>query len=334
MPAPLDLAGEAGFLLRRLSGAIDRTDEPPFHPDATFIDHTPAGWGVLNTAGYVDLIQATFDLAETFKVRLVEIPRLSASGGLFRIRVTGDAAGNAFELEWWRASKLRDGLLVHLEQFPLDQRAEAEACFERLSMRLHSPEADPAPNAASRHAERFEAAVSSGDAEATVRMFAPGCVIDDRRHLVGMRMSDESAFESARLLAETDGLTLTGESLATRGERLVLLRQRVRAPRSRGHRGLDGAPGRRERRAAARWPCRSTRRTRTQPGTSSTPGLSRSKARCSGHSSALVPTTTSTTSADTANGSMRIACSSITRPRDGDRSPRSSTSPTASPCSS
>jgi ketosteroid isomerase-like protein len=58
-----------------------------------------------------------------------------------------------------------------------------------------------------------------------MRLFAPGSVVDDRRRLVGMRMSGESAFESARLLAGTEGLTLTGEAVATRGDRLVLLRQ-------------------------------------------------------------------------------------------------------------
>ena len=49
----------------------------------TFVDHTPAGWGVLNTAGYLDLVRATFDLAENFKMRLVEVPRLLHSGDSF-----------------------------------------------------------------------------------------------------------------------------------------------------------------------------------------------------------------------------------------------------------
>ena len=84
------LAGEAADLIvRRLVGlrgaseTLARTAELPLHPDATFIDHTPAGWGVLNTAGYLDLVRATSQVAENFTIRLVELPAPHRAGPCF-----------------------------------------------------------------------------------------------------------------------------------------------------------------------------------------------------------------------------------------------------------
>ena len=106
-----------------------------------------------------------------------------------------------------------------------EDAAYAELDARAAALETSSDDGRPAENAASRHAERFHAAVSSGDAAAIGQLFAPDTVVDDRRRLVGIRMSPESSFESARLLAEFDGLTLTGEPVATRGQRLVLLQQ-------------------------------------------------------------------------------------------------------------
>ena len=127
-----------------------------------------------------------------------------------------------FENEDWSVGVFRNGLLTRLEQFPIDACVEAEARFASLAAHEH----ELASNAASRHAERFAAAVSAGDADEITRLFGPGSVVDDRRRLVGITMSGASSFESARLLAELEGLTLTGEPVAVRGERLVLVRQR------------------------------------------------------------------------------------------------------------
>ena len=106
-----------------------------------------------------------------------------------------------------------------------EDAAYAELDARAAALEASSDDGRPAENAASRHTERFHAAVSSGDAEAIGRLLAPDTVVDDRRRLVGIRMSPESSFESARLLVEFDGLTLTGEPVATRGQRLVLLQQ-------------------------------------------------------------------------------------------------------------
>ncbi len=206
------IAGGAAGPLRRLVANLAGVGEPALHPDATFIDHTPASWGVLNTPGYLDLVKATEELAENFTVRLVEVPRLSDSGLLFRLRVTGEAVGNVFELEWWRASKFRDGLVVHVEQFPLEQRVPRRKRASRDSLPHQSPtRASPRTRrrgTPSDLMQRSRLAIQRGPRGCSRR----AACVDDRRRLVGMRMSGESAFESARLLAGTEGLILTGEA--------------------------------------------------------------------------------------------------------------------------
>ena len=128
-------------------------------------------------------------------------------------------AGGAFELEWWRASKVENGLVVRLEQFPLDQRAEAEACFERLT----APRNDLAENAAIRSTERWVAAMVAADATALRELCAPEVVLEDRRPITGATITGpEAAVTNWMLAAQAIGLDLRWRPLATRGEGLVL----------------------------------------------------------------------------------------------------------------
>ena len=99
-------------------------------PLATLLDHRPGGWGTLTSSRYVEFVRTMYGLAEQFQVRLLEIPRANSRAVLSRIRVTGVQAGGAFELEDWTVIEAERGTIGHLEQFPLDRRAEAEACFE------------------------------------------------------------------------------------------------------------------------------------------------------------------------------------------------------------
>ena len=193
-----------------------------WHPDCVLVSHAPDGWGTLTRDECMAYCQGMFDLSPDARLRAVEVVAADARGTLTRLRISGSRDGSRLETEHWVATQIVDGLIVRLEQFAIDRFDDARECYDRWPTSLRS---GPAPNAASRHAERFDAAVSSGDVEGATRLFASDSVVDDRRRLVGMRMSGESAFESARLLAGTEGLILTGESIATRGERLVLLRQ-------------------------------------------------------------------------------------------------------------
>ena len=131
------LAGEAAATLRVCFTAIDdlnahRLDVLALDPLATLIDHRSDGWGTLTPSQYVGFVRTMYGLAEQFQVRVVEVPRANAKAALSRVRVTGVQAGGAFVLEDWTVIEAVEGFIGHLEQFPLDQRKEAEACFERL----------------------------------------------------------------------------------------------------------------------------------------------------------------------------------------------------------
>jgi ketosteroid isomerase-like protein len=222
--------------LSALMGAMNRRDVEGLRaglaPDAQTVDHRPARFGVSGAEEFVSRAETLFELVDASVYRVTEIVRSNGPVMLWRVRARGATIeGGVFENEDWSVGVFRDGLLARLEQFPIDAFVEAEARFAELVGSPHkvAPNAasgsGPSPNAALRHAERFYAAISSDEADAAARLFAPDSVVDDRRRFVATRMSGESSLESARFLATREGLTLTGEILATRGERLVLLRQ-------------------------------------------------------------------------------------------------------------
>ena len=131
----LALAGDAAVPVDAAVTAIAhlnarRLEALELDPLATLIDHRPGGWGTLTSSRYVEFVRTMYGLAEQFQVRLLEIPRANSRAVLSRIRVTGVQAGGAFELEDWTVIEAERGTIGHLEQFPLDRRAEAEACFE------------------------------------------------------------------------------------------------------------------------------------------------------------------------------------------------------------
>ena len=53
-------------------------------------------------------------------------------GLLTRFRISGRREGGYFAQDGWIVTGVRDGRIARHEKFPIDRRADAEACFARL----------------------------------------------------------------------------------------------------------------------------------------------------------------------------------------------------------
>jgi hypothetical protein len=118
-----------------------------------------------------------------------------------------------------------EGLTTRVEWFDPDQEAEALARFAELPR--VAPAATRIENAATRLSDRSFRLFEPGDLDATAGLFAPGFRAIDRftgylesdadRHLDGIRS----------VLEGRDVLRRESETIATRGERLALMRQLI-----------------------------------------------------------------------------------------------------------
>jgi class 3 adenylate cyclase/ketosteroid isomerase-like protein len=153
---------------------------------------------------------------------------------LFRTQFYADPGGNA-PIEDEHLSVVErdtDGRTVAIVSFDLDRLDAARAeLAARYAAELASP-ARPAriENAATRSFDRFERAWAARDSDAIASLYAPDFRLSDRRRLVRLELGREElldglrrtlGMQEARLSA---GAGRPGELLATRGERLALLR--------------------------------------------------------------------------------------------------------------
>jgi hypothetical protein len=148
-----------------------------------------------------------------------------------------------------------DGLHTRLEYFDADHDAEALARFDELvpspaeGLVLNSAEglvrsreqrrrverpADPPPaapfaNAATRFCDAFLRCWDARDWEGVVAMLAPTVRVIDRRRLTGLDLEGSDLLASLRIIYEWPGSRWHRDLLATRAERLALLRCRVQS---------------------------------------------------------------------------------------------------------
>jgi hypothetical protein len=88
---------------------------------------TCAGCGRANREG------ATFCAGCGATGRIIEVTLATRRDGVVKLKAIGSTAGGAgFESDSWFVVALIGDLVSRLGQFPLDQRAEVEACFARL----------------------------------------------------------------------------------------------------------------------------------------------------------------------------------------------------------
>ncbi|MGA5466087.1 BTAD domain-containing putative transcriptional regulator [Mycobacterium sp. NPDC050041] len=222
------LAGEAAPLANTWSAvtaaveALKRREVPELTPDCVTVDHR-RGIGFA-PGGLTAYMGATLDDFPDFSIYLEEVHRITNSGAV--VTFTSSAASHeGFDAEWRmiQLATVEGDLISRLELF---DEADLDAALERFDT-LNRPAAQ-LENAASRAHQRFNMSYLAGDWEALRSTMAQDFVADDRRRLVGLaaQAGREAVIEHARVTAEIGVTNSTSTVVATRGQRLALIRAR------------------------------------------------------------------------------------------------------------
>jgi class 3 adenylate cyclase/ketosteroid isomerase-like protein len=194
-------------------------------PSIEAVDHRNLGtWSVRGVEEWLRHWRAQLDLTDV-AVRDAEVLALEPGAFLVRRAWFGaDRVGGGI-YEHVNLALLAfgaDGLLTRVELFDLDRDAEALARFEALTA---EPPALPFANAASRAGSRFEEAVCAQDSERFAALLAPEFRNVDHRPMLRTDLDRQQFLASFRpWLDGSSRNDSTSAQLATRGDRLVLMR--------------------------------------------------------------------------------------------------------------
>jgi hypothetical protein len=192
-------------------------------------DHRKLGFGVLSASQYAELLRPLVELAPDARVRVDHFEG-SAHGSLMIGAMVGTRDGGEFEMPRIAVRELDPrGALVRIDHYDHDQLAEARARFEELGR--EQPEASASvhfANAAWRSLGRMQSAYNARDWDRFARELAADFHHDDRRPLARLDLDRAQFLEGARTMVELSGLDAEHELVATRGDRLALVRARYR----------------------------------------------------------------------------------------------------------
>ena len=224
------LAGEAADHARtwtaitKAYAALNRHEMPATPPDFVDIDHRKlAAIGSGDLAAY---IRAAFeDLTPQATVCVEAVHRLSELGAV----VTHDAHGISHEgidAEWRMIGlyTVAGDLINRIEIFDETDLDDALAKFEELSRPPRRLE-----NSATRVIERVQTSLTAHDWDAIAEIMADDISDDDRRRAVnaGIRRGPQAEIDNMRAIADLGATVTTSDVIATRGERLALVRFRL-----------------------------------------------------------------------------------------------------------
>ena len=174
---------------------------------------------------------ATWKLAPNVTVYIEAVHRLTDFGAVVT-HVAQGSSQQGFEAEWREIGLvILDGdLFNRCELFDEVDLDAALARFDELSR-----SAPRLNNTASQVHERLRTHFAARDWDAMAEMLAEDFSADDRRRVVGAgaRHGRDAAIVDGRAIADLGLTYLTATVIATRGERLVLVR---------GYAGNDGLP--------------------------------------------------------------------------------------------
>jgi hypothetical protein len=185
-------------------------------------DHRRTGIGRSEgREAYLQSVAVLWELAPDSRldvglVWLVHAPH----GGVHLCRRSGRLPdGGEFVAEFLVLIVLERELAVRLEVFEVDA---ADAALARFAALRPDPLRIP-PNAVARTLDRVQAAVRAGDDGAVMALFAPSCVVEDRRALFRTSSTVGEGRGNVRW-AMDGGWTGTSTLIATAGDRLALHR--------------------------------------------------------------------------------------------------------------
>lgn len=221
------MAGEAAAYAQTYSVIADafvavNRHELPTTTSADFVsvDHRrPIAFAPGEMMAY---LQATLNDAPEIRIDIEAVHRLNSCGVVVSHK-WHNTSQQGFNAEWRviTISTVEDGRINRCELFDDTELDAALARFDELC--------SPAPqlrNAASRVAERFRATFAARDWDAMAEMLAQDFYNEDRRSVVnaGIRHGRDSLLQDMRSAADAGIPTLCSTDLATRGERLLLVR--------------------------------------------------------------------------------------------------------------
>ncbi len=223
------LAGEASAHARTWSvitgghAALNRNELPPTAPDCVSIDHRRgAAFAPGELTAY---FRAGFDLDQDIRTYIEIVHRLSDLGAVCTHAAHG-VSREGFDAEWRGVDLLTvEGDMVNrCEVFDEADLDAALAKFEQLS-----PTTRRLENAASQVAERFSTHFAARDWGAIAEMLADDISTDDRRQVVGagLRQGRDAVHAELSAVTEIGVESATSDTIATRGEHLVLNRART-----------------------------------------------------------------------------------------------------------
>jgi class 3 adenylate cyclase/tetratricopeptide (TPR) repeat protein len=194
-------------------------------PDAEFADHRTIGFRPARGAeALLRGRRALFETSDDVVNRVDDVLAARSDALLVRLTTSGRqrTGGGAWEkpgLVLWVLGS--EGLVARIETFDADRTAEALARFAALAA---EPPSERFANAATRAGEQFEQALQARDWERLIATFGPGYRLIDRRGMVQLDLDRDRYFESLRRVFEMRSSRHERQVLATRGDRLALIR--------------------------------------------------------------------------------------------------------------
>ena len=226
------LAGEGAAhantwsLIARTFTALNRhelAELPATTPGYRIYDHRLQA--TVEAADLTALFGAMWDLTPELLMYVEAVHRLNDHGALITQGAHGTSR-DGFDAQWRMIQLLTvEGELgTHCELFDEKDIDAAIARFDELSQ--------PAPrleNAATRVAERYRASLTAHDWDAIAEIMADDISSDDRRRVVnaGIRRGPQAEIDNMRAATDLGATVTMSDVIATREERLALLRIRV-----------------------------------------------------------------------------------------------------------
>jgi hypothetical protein len=189
--------------------------------DCTISDFRTAGWGLVDREVFVDYQRSVVDLADDAHL-WVDHARERGNVGISTGRALGTRDGGSWEIAFVTVGVTNDdGRTQHFETYELGDMAVAIARFHEL---VAEDEAEPIENAAWRAVGAQARAVDEHSWEAFAATLTPDFEQDDRRSVIGRIARGPDALAVVQTIFAFDDMRLEETLLATRGDRLALVR--------------------------------------------------------------------------------------------------------------
>ncbi|MGE5696981.1 MAG: hypothetical protein ACM4D3_17645 [Candidatus Sericytochromatia bacterium] len=231
------VAGEAAAhahtwsVITQVYAGLNRHELSATTPDWVNLDHRRVAG--IESGDLTSYIRAVFDDTPDISVHIEAVHRLSNRGALYTLVGRG-TSHQGFDAEWRGVDILmvEGDRISHCERF---DEADLDAAIARFE-ELHS-ETRRLQNTASRMYECLTQCFAERDWAAIADMLADDVCSDDRRRVVnaGIRRGRDTNIADMRAVADVGVTDIPGTPIATRGERLALLRSRLS--------GRDTRPG-------------------------------------------------------------------------------------------